>query len=225
MRSVPRAVRSDGPKNLFAHPAVPYVLPFAVFLLLTELARWIPNSQLWLYPLKTVIAGALLLWFRRTYSEIKPDFSPPALGVGVLVFALWVPLYGGHLLLADPEVTDPYELAGRAAPAWIGVRLFGSSVVVPVMEELFWRSFLLRYLISPDFRRVPPGTFTWFSFAVTAALFGAEHNQWLAGVAAGILYALLLYRTKSLSACVLAHATTNFLLGIYVLHTRQWQYW
>jgi CAAX prenyl protease-like protein len=216
---------SDSTKNLLDHPAVLYVLPFVVFLLLTELARWIPNSQLWLYPLKTALAGALLLWFGRTYSEIRPEFSPLALGVGVLVFALWVPLYGGYLLLGEPEIINPYELAGRAAPPWIGVRLFGSSVVVPVMEELFWRSFLLRYLINPDFRRVPLGTFTWFSFAVTAALFGVEHNQWFAGVVAGMLYALLLYRTKSLFACILAHAVTNLLLGLYVLYTGQWQYW
>lgn len=216
---------SDNTKNLLDHPAVPYVLPFAVFLLLTELARWIPNSQLWLYPLKTVVAGVLLLWFRRTYSEIKLEFSPLALGVGILVFALWVPLYGGYLLLSDPEIINPYELAGQAALPWIGIRLFGSSVVVPVMEELFWRSFLLRYLINPDFRQVPLGTFTWSSLAITAALFGVEHNQWFAGVVAGILYALLLYRTKSLFACILAHAVTNLLLGLYVLYTHQWQYW
>lgn len=216
---------SDSTKNLLNHPAVPYVLPFVVFLLLTELARWIPNSQLWLYPLKTVIAGVLLLWFRRTYSEIKPEFSLLALGVGVLVFVLWVPLYGGYLLLSEPEIINPYELTGQAALPWIGIRLFGSAIVVPVMEELFWRSFLLRYLINPDFRQVSLGTFTWLSLVITAALFGVEHNQWFAGVVAGILYALLLYRTKSLFACILAHAVTNLLLGIYVLYTQQWQYW
>jgi CAAX prenyl protease-like protein len=210
---------------VFAHPAVPYVLPVAVFLLLTELARWIPNSQLWLYPLKTVLAGVLLLWFRHTYTEIKVEPSFLALAVGVLVFVLWVPLYGSYLLLSEPEVTNPYELAGQAALPWIGMRLFGSVGVVPVIEELFWRSFLLRYLIHPDFRQVPLGTFTWPSLVIAAVLFGIGHNQWFAGIVAGVLYSLLLYRTKSLFACILAHAVTNLLLGLYVLHTQQWQYW
>jgi CAAX prenyl protease-like protein len=93
------------------------------------------------------------------------------------------------------------------------------------MEELFWRSFLLRYLIQPDFRRVPLGTFTWSSFIISVALFGVEHNQWFAGIVAGLLYTLLLYRSRSLSSCILAHAVTNFLLGMYVLITQEWQYW
>jgi hypothetical protein len=216
---------TPNPPRLLNHPAVPYVLPFALFLILTELARWIPGSIFWLYPLKTILAGVLLLWFRQTYDEVRREFSWLALLVGVLVFVLWVPLYGGYLLLSEPEIINPYELAGSWVSAWIGIRLFGSAVVVPFMEELFWRSFLLRYLVNPEFRQVPLGTFGWASLGITVALFGVEHNQWLAGMVAGLLYTLLLYRTKSLSACILAHAVTNLLLGMYVLSTQQWQYW
>ncbi len=211
--------------SLLSHPAVPYVLPFAVFLLLTELARWVPNSLLWVYPLKTIVAGGLLLWFRKTYSEIKPEFSLLAITVGIVVFLLWIPLYGGYLLMSEPEIVNPYELAGSLALPWIAIRLLGSSIVVPVMEELFWRSFLLRYLVNPDFRQVPLGTFTASALAISVALFGVEHNQWFAGMVAGLLYTLLLYRTKSLFSCIVAHAVTNFLLGVYVLTTQQWQYW
>lgn len=211
--------------SLLSHPAVPYVLPFAVFLLLTELARWIPNSLLWMYPLKTIVAGGLLLWFRKTYSEIKLTFSLLAIAVGIIVLLLWIPLYGGHLLLSEPQIVNPYELAGSLALPWIIIRMFGSSVVVPVMEELFWRSFLLRYLVNPDFRQVPLGTFTTSALIISAALFGIEHNQWVAGVVAGLLYTLLLYQTKSLFSCIVAHAATNFLLGVHVIATQAWQYW
>jgi hypothetical protein len=79
--------------------------------------------------------------------------------------------------------------------------------------------------VNPDFHKVPLGTFSWTSLGITVALFGVEHNQWLAGLVAGLLYTLLLYRTKLLFACILAHAVTNLLLGIYVLNTQQWQYW
>jgi CAAX prenyl protease-like protein len=93
------------------------------------------------------------------------------------------------------------------------------------MEELFWRSFLIRYVISPDFSRVPIGMFTWSSFLITAVLFGLEHNLFVAGILAGIAYNLLLYYTRSLSACILAHAITNFILGVYVLQTGKWHFW
>ncbi len=211
-----------------ASAAVPYVAPFGIFLLLTECNRWLPGSQLWGYPLKTALAGVLLLVFRKHYREITADFSPLAVLVGLLTFALWAPLYGGFLLLGSSESANPYEFAAAfpgGAMVWIGIRLFGSAVIVPVIEELFWRSWLLRYLVNPDFTKVPLGTFTWMSLAWTVGLFGAEHFQWFAGMVAGLLYTLLLYRTKSLSACILAHAVTNLTLGLYTLTTQQWQYW
>lgn len=93
------------------------------------------------------------------------------------------------------------------------------------MEELFWRSFLLRYLVNSDFRQVPLGTLTPSALVISVALFGAEHNQWFAGIIAGLLYTLLLYRTKSLFSCIVAHVVTNSLLGVYVLATQKWQYW
>jgi CAAX prenyl protease-like protein len=93
------------------------------------------------------------------------------------------------------------------------------------MEELFWRSFLLRYLINPDFKKVPIGTFSLFSFVSTVVLFGLEHHRWLPGIIAGIIYTLLLYRKKELFDCILSHAITNLVLGIYVIMTHQWRYW
>lgn len=209
--------------------ATPYVAPFGVFLLLTEGNRWLPGSQLWGYPLKTALAGVLLWIFRKHYREITAECFPVlAIFVGFVTFALWAPLYGGFLLLGSSESANPYEFAAAfpgGALMWIGIRLFGSAVVVPVMEELFWRSWLLRYLVNSDFTKVPLGTFTWMSLAWSVGLFGVEHFQWCAGMVAGLLYTLLLYRTKSLSACILAHAVTNFTLGIYTVTTQQWQYW
>jgi hypothetical protein len=104
-------------------------------------------------------------------------------------------------------------------------RFFGAALVVPIMEELFWRSFLLRYIINSDFMSVRVGTYTLFSFLVGSGLFGLEHTLVLAGIMAGIAYSLLLYWTKSIYQCVLSHAVTNFVLGIYVLQTGYWQFW
>jgi uncharacterized protein len=93
------------------------------------------------------------------------------------------------------------------------------------MEELFWRSFLIRYLIGHDFEKVPIGAFTWASFLVIAILFGSEHHFFLAGIMAGVVYNLLLYHTRSIVHCIFAHAITNLLLGLYVLNSGRWVFW
>lgn len=104
-------------------------------------------------------------------------------------------------------------------------RLFGAVLVVPVMEELFWRSFLIRYIITPDFTSVPVGCFSWPSFLIASVLFGFEHNLVVAGILAGIVYNLLLYCTRSLSSCIMAHSITNLALGVYVVNTGHWYFW
>ncbi|MEI9892669.1 MAG: CAAX prenyl protease-related protein [Chthoniobacter sp.] len=109
----------------------------------------------------------------------------------------------------------------------LGLRLVRLVIVVPLLEEIFWRGFLLRYLIDENFSRVPMGTFSWRSFSIVTAGFCLEHSfaDWPAAILTGALYNLVAYRTKSLSSCVLVHAVTNALLGIYVLRTGQWGFW
>jgi len=115
---------------------------------------------------------------------------------------------------------------GRINSGWlIAVRLIGAAVVVPVMEELFRRFFLMRYLINPDFRSVPMGAFSWFSFLGVAILFGLKHQRVVVGIAVGLLYNLLLIRQKNLKGVILAHAVTNLGLGIYVVATASWMFW
>ena len=98
-------------------------------------------------------------------------------------------------------------------------------LVVPLMEELFWRGFLIRWLINEDFKRVPIGAFTWSSFFITTVLFGAEHHEWLAGVICGGLYNWLLYARRNLVSCVIAHVVSNAALAAWVLTTGDWRFW
>ncbi len=107
----------------------------------------------------------------------------------------------------------------------MALRLTGATLLVPVAEELFWRGFILRWIVNPDFQKVPIGTFTWPSFVLTSLLFATEHNRWLVGLVAGIVYNLLVYRTRSLFACMVAHGVTNLALGVYVLNTGLWTFW
>lgn len=222
----------------------PRIVPFAVFMgfigiqegVVALVAQgWLPLSEqqlLFLYPIKAMVVFGLLLFFYRRYAELqlrdlqKLADTALSLVVGVLVFILWINMDWEFATIGASTGFDPTLIADDSVRrTLIAFRLFGAALVVPIMEELFWRSFLLRYIINADFSKVAIGLFSWPSFLIGAALFGLEHNLILAGVMAGVAYSLLLYRTKSIAQCVLAHAVTNLILGIYVLQSGQWQFW
>ena len=219
-------------KPLLEKPWLPYVLPFAMFLLLTGPVRFFPALSPFLYIAKTIIVGALLWFWRHEYAaDLFPALSfrewLTALFCGLLVLVIWIAPEGYLFQFGQNSGFDPYAFgwSGAAAKGLIAVRLIGAAVIVPVMEELFWRSFLMRYLINPDFRSVPVGAFTWFSFIGVAILFGLEHHRVVVGIIAGLLYGLLLIRQKKLKGVILAHGVTNLGLGIYVLLTGSWMFW
>jgi CAAX prenyl protease-like protein len=145
--------------------------------------------------------------------------------VGVLVYVAWVRMDWSWAMQGQPTGYNPFQAGTGMGVVLAAIRIFGAGVVVPVMEELFWRSFLIRYLVTPTFTMVRLGTFTPLSFGATVVLFGLEHHLWLAGMLAGAAYNLLLYKTHRLWPCILAHAITNLLLGIHVLLTGEWHWW
>lgn len=206
--------------------ALPYVVPFALFGLLSYLGPVLSISGAVTYPVKMVLVAACLLRFRKAWGkEIKPELDWAAIGAGVLVFFIWI-LPESVLPQVTASRFNPYAYAsGGWALLLIAVRLAGAVLVVPLMEELFWRSFALRYLIRDDFRKVPMGSFSRFSFIVVSIAFGFAHERWLVGIVAGVFYALVLYRSKNLFSPILSHAVTNLLLAIYVLGTHQWSFW
>ncbi len=207
-------------------PWIPYVVPFLVFVSLTELEHHVAGGTSWLYPVRALVVAGLLLLLRRWLAPEGRWSWAVAIGTGLVVLVLWILPEGRYPLLGQREVFDPFHRLARAeAWLWVGARLFGAAVVVPVAEEFFWRGFLIRWLVRPDFRAVALGTFTWYSFLATSVLFAVEHDRWLVGLMAGVAYNLLLYRTRSLKACIVAHAATNLGLGVYVLATGQWKFW
>ena len=224
-------------------PWLPYVVPFAIYVVF--LSAQTPGNLAWVYPIKT-IAVAMALWvFRKQYDELRtpmicrssvpltdhsktPTTREPfvlqswmlAVVVGLGAIAIWIAMDPFYPKLS---ASQPFDPIGQWV--FIGFRLVGAIVVVPLMEELFWRAFLIRWLVNPDFKRVPVGTFTWLSFAVTTALFGLEHNEWLAGLICGALYNWLYYKRKNVFACVVAHAVSNAALAAWVLSRGDWKFW
>jgi CAAX prenyl protease-like protein len=221
-------------------PWIPRVVPFALYMLFillqNALEPVLANNMdaLFLTPVfysaKILLVTIALIYFWKNYDEltfkgINAQTIVVSLLVGVLVFVLWINL---DLEFAKQGKDDPYDptlLSITFYYIFIAIRLFGASLVVPVFEELFWRSFILRYIVNPDFKAVKLATFTWPSFIISSVLFGLEHNLWLAGIVAGVFYNLLLYKTRNLYCCILAHGITNFILGLYVLKTGGWSFW
>ena len=141
------------------------------------------------------------------------------------MFVIWILPEGLYPHLGESQFNPFIFQNGYVSATLVVFRLLGAVLVVPVFEELFWRSFLLRWVINPDFKKVELGKFTWLSFAVVTLFFGFEHNRWLVGLFAGAAYNWLIYRERNLWVCILAHAITNLALGVYVLQTQQWGFW
>jgi len=223
-------------------PWLPYVAPMATFLVLTALEDWLPKGTRGPHPTyypafyaaKIAAVSAVLWACRSTFRDLSPRPSAGGLalaaGVGAVVTALWVGLDGLYPTFGTAGARaafNPNDLAPAARLGFLAVRFFGLVLVVPVMEELFWRSFVVRYAIDPDrFREVAIGRLTPLAVAFTVVLFAAEHPaEWLPALLTGGLWAWLLHRTRSVSACFVSHAVANLGLGIYVMATGSWKFW
>lgn len=206
--------------------------PFALFGVLTMVEGYLPIRA---YPLaylvKVCLVSAALLAGGAARRELVPSARViiPAVVVGLAVFTLWVGLdrWIPYPHMGSRVAFDPFTALRdrRWAAAFIVVRFYGLVLMVPVMEELFMRSFLLRYFTNPRFREVPMGTYSAGAFGIVAALSAASHPEWLVAALAAAAYGLFLTATRSLFAVVLAHAATNLALGIYVVTTGEWRYW
>jgi len=204
----------------------PHVLPFALFAACTYAGPLLDLPAGPTYVAKTLLVGVSLVMLRRSFEgEIRATFSLEAVLAGVAVFGAWILLDGLYPHIGRSAFNPYAEAAGGAAIAYIIFRMLGAVLVVPVMEEIFWRSFALRFVLRSDFRSVPLGRFSWYGFILVSLLFGLEHHRWLAGIVAGLVYAGLLFRSRNLFVPILSHAVTNLLLGVYVLATQQWTFW
>lgn len=174
---------------------------------------------------------AALIFFWRGYgelgaaSDVKPHRWLLAVSCGLGVFVVWIQFDDGWAVLGHPRGFDPTGADGEIDLTLAGLRLAESVLVVAVMEELFWRSFLLRWLDARDFTAADPRRASPRAFALTAVLFASEHSLWFAGLLAGLLYNWLYKRTGNLWVPIASHALTNGALGMWILATGNWRLW
>jgi CAAX prenyl protease-like protein len=222
----------------FREKITAFVAPMGVFIALLALnsllpslgnSFWLQHSEFCVFPLQTIVCGAILLRFWPAYELRSPRGLVTGIAVGVFVFALWISPQAFLGFASRTNGFNPDLLASQPGFYWATVilRFLRLVVVVPLVEEIFWRGFLLRYLIDEKFDQVPFGTFRWVSFLAVTLAFTLSHSMpdWPAALLTGALYNWVAYRTKSLSTCVVTHALTNGLLGLWIMWTKQWGFW
>jgi CAAX prenyl protease-like protein len=201
--------------KFFAKPWIPYVFPFLTILICSEAALFLPQWRYQLLILGSIIAATLLyLWRNRVIYDAVPSVpvihAAVGVGAGLSLGVLWY-------ILVHTGVSTPESL--QIAELWPGGRRYiiitlvavAFAVTVPVVSELFWRSFLLRYFIAPDFKSIPLGTFNLFSYimvVVLGSLPTSNHSAYL--FVSGLAYTGITLWSKNVYCSIIAHAVANF---------------
>ena len=211
------------------NPSAAYLVPFLAIMcasMISGAVKGIDGVE-WLYPLRFAAAAAALWIFRRSYAELNWKFDWLAPATGACVFAIWIAFDRSTSAASDLAISSALNDSSSAVRGmWLVLRVLAAVVTVPLAEELAFRGFLMRRLISEHFESVSMRRFSWFALLVSSLVFGILHGGfWIAGSVAGILFALLTIRRGRIGDAVIAHATANALLAAYVLTFHQWHLW
>lgn len=232
--------------------SLPFVAPLLAFMIFLSFEGSFHGQHYLLYPVKIALVVAILAWFWRDFPSLKPSSIFLSVAVGVVSLVIWVGLDGwatnadvaleqgfnrtvAAIGLNSWRVTpdavgsrglSPFDIY-PAGVAWMlfGLRVLGITICVPIMEELFWRGFLMRWLIREDFTSVPLGAYQPFSFWATTLLFASVHgSEWMQALIVGILYGAWFVHTKNLGNVMVAHGVTNLLLCAYCYFSNDWHF-
>lgn len=220
------------------------VLPYALWIAAIALTLCIGGymTPAYVYAFKTVLCGFLLLalrpWRYASCAQTPGAVTAGAL-FGVVVLILWVlpemlpwpgitEWYRRWLVMMPgtlPDYSASWCYAWQNGPALAVIKLIGSAFVIAPAEEFFFRGWLMRWLTQHDWKALPLRSVSRQAFWVTALVFAFEHDRYLVGLLAGLVYGALAVRTDSLRASVVAHVITNLLLGLYVLTAGDYSFW
>jgi len=208
-----------------AQYATALLMPLLVLMATMVVTSAVSSGVDWLYPVR-VVATSVALWsFRHVYRRFAWTWSWPALGLGLAVFGLWLLLEPAGHDRSTVVAEGLAQLPAGLTVVWVGFRVLGSVLTVPIAEELAFRGYVLPTLVAPAFETVRPGHYTWWACLGSSLLFGVLHGRWLAGTLAGIGYALALRHRGQLADAVVAHMTTNALIAAYVFSHHAWSLW
>ena len=238
-------------RQLLRSPGQARALPYILFVLPITFGGLLGLDPYWIYVSRTVLGAGLIWAMWPLVKEMRYQISWEAVVVGVAVFVMWVAIDSTYphmslLLTAGGDLARRVGVgflvgAGAAVIPWnpfasvgddtalgwffVTVRVLGSSLVVPPLEEVFFRSFLYRSIAKADFQSVSWTYFSWRSLLTTAVLFGFIHDAWLSGILCAFGYQWLVIRKNRLGDAITAHAITNWLLGIWIVWNGAWSLW
>jgi exosortase E/protease (VPEID-CTERM system) len=223
----------NAPRGKAINPSAPFLLPLLAVVATALVTGLFVDELDYFYPLRVVVGLLVLAWYRQNYVaglrhqlRGRSIVSWHAVSIGIAVYVLWI----GISALADPYASEspPEALSELATPlvaVWVIGRMLGAVLVVPIVEELAFRGFLLRRVIASDFTKVPYDQWHWPAVLISSLAFAAAHQQWIGGFAAGVLYAYAQKRRGLLSDAIVAHAVTNALIAMQVLLGGHWSLW
>ncbi|HVW85328.1 MAG TPA: CAAX prenyl protease-related protein, partial [Bryobacteraceae bacterium] len=209
------------------NPAVGWLAPFVAILAAAMVSRAASSGFEWLYPLRFLAGVLVIAHFRRRYRELDWGMDWMSVGAGFVVFAMWIALDRLHAGTgAGGLATGLNALSPASRLIWLFFRTLAAVTTVPFAEELAFRGFVMRRLVSSDFETVDFRRVPLYAVLVSSLLFGIMHgDRWIAGTVAGFVYALAVRRRGSLGSAIAAHATTNALLAVWVVTQGEWGFW
>jgi len=258
MNDAATPLRLSNPKGWVNAHVIPFVIFMGILLLLqlgSDLFQWDHPAapwwrrwpEQWVYPLQTIICLVYLLR-RWRYYEFQWNLRWAAIGVvfGAVGIGFW---------LLPTVLYDHWNLSGETQGwmKWLGIqeridgfdphvftdpmaygfsltmRFIRAAVVVALIEEIFWRGFLMRFLANSDgdYWKQPFGKHTWLAFIVCTVAFTIAHSpvDYVGALIYGALTYVLCVWSKNLVACVIMHATANFLMGCFIMAFGKYGLW
>ncbi|NJO32462.1 MAG: exosortase E/protease, VPEID-CTERM system [Rhodospirillales bacterium] len=195
------------------------LVPFMCLMGASIIAQAFAPHDRWLYPLKVAAVAGALWWYKDVYVSFASKISLYSVLAGACVGVAWIATDpGGDNALGAWLSSLPLWLAAL----WLGLRIFGSIVLVPIAEELAFRGYLHRVIISRSFETVSPGQWTWLALIATSLLFGLMHQRWIAAALAGAVYAAVMYRSGRMADPIAAHMASNAVIVVWALFAGQW---
>ena len=213
---------------------VPRAAPFAAFIFLIAVQPALAGlvDPRWVTIARGLVAAALLALFWSAYRELRDAPAATArqwivaIAAGAGIAVLWIVLDASwaHMGGGGPGFR-PLRADGTVDPLLLALRLFGFVLVVPLMEELFWRSFLMRWIDRRDFLSVDPRNASLLAVGLSSAVFALEHDAWAAGLVAGLAYGMIYRWTGNLRTAIVSHAVSNAILGGWIIENNDWSLW
>lgn len=209
----PRAVKQTGLPPFFSDPMVAQIFPFAVFMGTALLASTFSETPSLLYPVRALVTGAALCLIWPYLRQLPWRIDPLALGSGLVIGALWIAT--GPAASGEPPFG---ALTGGLFALWIATRLIGTSLFVPILEELMFRGYI-QSRIAPEGAsalRLAIGV------GVATLLFAVLHDRWFAAALAGLVFSALVMRSRNITDAILSHGAANLTIAIWALATGAW---